>query len=110
VLGSSQNHLKIGRRDLDHPILASVKTTNSWCARSGDLQCAFPLDIPMVPSSAIAIDGECLTCGGLSLGETVRLGNFELITNYFDGLILSPIRGDTGAAFMGLAHSRASTL
>jgi membrane-bound lytic murein transglycosylase len=74
------------------------------------LQRAFPLDIPMVPSSAIAIDGECLTCGGFSLGETVRLGNFELITNYFDGLILSPIRGDTGAAFMGLARSRASTL
>jgi hypothetical protein len=38
----------------------------------------------MVPSSAITIaaDGECLTCGGFSLGETVYLGNFECITDY----------------------------
>jgi hypothetical protein len=59
------------------------------------LQRAFPLDILMVPSSAIvvAIDGEHLTCGGFSLGETVHLGNFEFITDYFDGLRLSPRRG-----------------
>jgi hypothetical protein len=46
----------------------------------------------MVPSSTITIaaDGEHLTCGGFSLGETICLGNFEFITDYFNGLSLSP--------------------
>jgi hypothetical protein len=37
----------------------------------------------MVPSSLItvAIDGECLTCGGFSIGKTVCLGSFEFITD-----------------------------
>jgi hypothetical protein len=67
------------------------------------LQRAFPLDVPMVPSSAITIaaDGECLTCGGFSLGETVRFRSFEFIADYFSGLSLSPRSGDSGAAFMG---------
>jgi hypothetical protein len=46
----------------------------------------------MVPSSVItsAADGECLTCGGFSLGEPIHLGNFEFITAYFGGLSLCP--------------------
>jgi hypothetical protein len=42
----------------------------------GDLQRAFPLDIPMVPSSAITVtaDGEHLMCGGFSQGELFALG------------------------------------
>jgi hypothetical protein len=66
----------------------------------------------MVPSSVIivAADGEHLMCGGFSLGETVRLGNFEFIADYFGGLSLSPRRGDLGAAFMGSTCSRVSTL
>jgi hypothetical protein len=65
----------------------------------------------MVPSYAItiAIDGECLMCGGFPLGETVHLGNFKFIANYFGGLSLSPRRGDTCAAFVGSPHSGAST-
>jgi hypothetical protein len=57
----------------------------------------------MVPSSMIniAAEGEHLTCGGFSLGETVRLGNFEFIADYFSGLTLSPRRGDSGTTFMG---------
>jgi hypothetical protein len=64
----------------------------------------------MVPSSAITVaaDGECLTCGGFSLGETVYLGNFECITDY-GGLNLSPRRGDSSTTFMGPTHSRASS-
>jgi hypothetical protein len=50
-----------------------------------------------------------LTCGGFSLGETVRLGNFEFITDYFSGLSLSPRIGDTGVTFMGSTHSGTST-
>jgi hypothetical protein len=46
--------------------LASAKNTNSWHARKGDLQCAFPLDVLMVPSSSltIAAGGERLSCDG----------------------------------------------
>jgi hypothetical protein len=46
--------------------LAGAKNTNSWHARKGDLKCAFPLDVLMVPSSSltIAADGERLSCDG----------------------------------------------
>jgi hypothetical protein len=102
-----QDHLKTGTHDLDHPILAGVENTDSWNVTKRDLQRAFPLDVLMVPSPAITIatDGECLTCGGLSLGETVHLGNFEVITDYFSLLSLSPRRGNSSAAFMGSTHS-----
>jgi hypothetical protein len=65
----------------------------------------------MVPSFAITIatDGERLTCSGFSLGDTVHLGNFEFIADYFDGLSFAPRRGDTVATFMGSTHSGAST-
>jgi hypothetical protein len=57
----------------------------------------------MVHSSTITIraDSEHLTCGGFSLGETVRLESFEFIADYFGSLSLSPRRGDLGVAFMG---------
>jgi hypothetical protein len=66
----------------------------------------------MVPSSAIAVaaDDERLTCGGFSLDEIVHLGNLEFIVDYFDGLSLSPRRGDTGTTFMGSTRSGAPTL
>jgi hypothetical protein len=72
---------------------------------------AFPLDVPMVHSSAItiAVDGEHLTCGGFSLDETIHLRNFEFITDYFDSLSLTPRRGDACAAFMGSTHNEAFT-
>jgi hypothetical protein len=75
------------------------------------LQRAFPLDVPMVPSSSIVVaaDGEHLTCDGFSLGETIHLGSFEFITDYLAGLSLYPRRGDAGAAFMGPTCSGAST-
>jgi hypothetical protein len=49
-----------------------------------------------------------LTCGGFSLGKTIRLGNFKFIADYFGGLVLSPRRGNTGAIFMGPTHNRTS--
>jgi hypothetical protein len=96
VLGSSQDHLGTGMRDLDHPILAVRKNNDSWHARKEDLQRAFPLDVPMVPSSTItiAIDGERLTCAGFSLSEPVCLRNFKFIADYFGDLSL-PLRGAT---------------
>jgi hypothetical protein len=66
----------------------------------------------MVPSSSIAIgtDGKRLMCSGFSLGELVRLGNFEFIIDYFSGLSPSPGGSNKGAIFMASIHSRASTL
>jgi hypothetical protein len=66
----------------------------------------------MVPSSAITIttDGECLTCSGFSLGKPIRLGNFNFIADYFDGLSLSIGGGDSGTTFMGSTRRAASTL
>jgi hypothetical protein len=74
----------------------------------GNLQRAFPVDVPMVSSSMIVVaaDGECLTCSGFSLGETVHLGNFEFIIDYFGDLSHSPRRGDVGSAFMGSTSQR----
>jgi hypothetical protein len=44
-------------------------------------------------------------CGGFSLGETVRLGSFEFIADYFGGLSLSPRRSNSSVAFMGSTHN-----
>jgi hypothetical protein len=65
----------------------------------------------MLPSSVIIVtsDGEYLMCSGFSLDETVHLGNFKFIAEYFGGLNLSTRRSDVGAAFMGSTHSGAST-
>jgi hypothetical protein len=97
--------------DLGHPVSYRCKNIDSWCAGKGDLQRAFTLDVLMVPSSVIVVaaDSEHLTFGGFSLGETVRLGNFEFIADYFVSLSLSPRRGDTSAAFMGSTHSGVPT-
>jgi hypothetical protein len=42
--------------------LAGLKNIDSWRARKGDLQRAFPLDVSMVPSSTliITVDGKHL--------------------------------------------------
>jgi hypothetical protein len=48
----------------------------------------------MVPSSMItvAVDCECLSHDGFSLGETIHFGSLEFIANCFGGLSLSPRR------------------
>jgi hypothetical protein len=71
--------------------LTSAKNSDSWHARKGDLQHAFPLDIPMVPSLALTVtdDGERLSCGGFSLSETIHFGRLEFIADGFGGLSLS---------------------
>jgi hypothetical protein len=65
----------------------------------------------MVPPSSITIatKGECLTSGGISLGETVHLGNFEFIADYFGSLSISQWKGDQRATFMGSTHTGASS-
>jgi hypothetical protein len=72
------------------------------------LQRAFPLDVLMVLSSVlvVAVDGECLACGGFTLGETVHFGRLEFITDCFGGMSLSPRRDGSDVAFMGSTHRR----
>jgi hypothetical protein len=53
VLCSSQDHLRTGMCDLDHPILVDAENIDSWCARKGDLQRALPLDVLMVRSPSL---------------------------------------------------------
>jgi hypothetical protein len=103
VLCSSQDHLRTRTCDLDHPGLADTKNTNNWLTRKGDLQHVFPLYVPMVPSSALAVaaDGKCLSCGGLSLNETICFGSLEFITDYLGGLSLSPRRDGLDNTIMG---------
>jgi hypothetical protein len=76
--------------------LAGAKSTYSCCARKGNLQRAFPLYVLMVPSSVltVATHSDRLTCGG-TLSETIRLGSFKFIADYFSGFSLSPIGGVT---------------
>jgi hypothetical protein len=54
----------------------------------------------MVPSSTLAFstNGECLTCGGFSLGETIHLGSFEFINDYVSDMSPSPRRSDSDTA------------
>jgi hypothetical protein len=90
----------------------ATENTDSWHARKGDLQHAFPLDVSMVYSSMLAVstDGECLTCSDFSLGETVHFGSLEFIVDCFGDLSLSPSRNESSAAFMGSPHNGPPTL
>jgi hypothetical protein len=86
--------------------LAGAKNSNTWLARKGELQHAFPIDVPMLPPSmlTIAADGECLSCDIFSLGETIGFGNLEFITNRFGGISLSAMAGSSSAAIIGSTH------
>jgi hypothetical protein len=50
-------------------------------------------------------DGERFTCGGFSLGKTIRLQSFEFIADYLSVLGLSPRRSDSGPVLLGSTHS-----
>jgi hypothetical protein len=65
------------------------------------------IDVPMVPTSVLTVtaDSERLSCGGFSLGETIRFGSLEFITDCFSGLSLSPMGDSSDAVTMGSTHS-----
>jgi hypothetical protein len=56
-------------------------------------------------SLIVATDGEHLTCDGFTLGETVRFGRLEFISDCFDSLILSPKGNDSDTFFVGTGRS-----
>jgi hypothetical protein len=61
----------------------------------------------MVHSSTLTIttNGEHLTYGGFSLGETICFRSLEFIVICFGSLSLSPKGSDSGSIFMGMARS-----
>jgi hypothetical protein len=69
---------------------------------------AFPLDVPMVLSSALTVtaDGERLSCGGFSLGETICFGSLKFIIDLFGGLSLSSLGDGSDAIVMGSTSGR----
>jgi hypothetical protein len=94
-------------RDLDHLILAGAKNTNNWHARKGDLQCVFPLDVPMVTSpklSFIANDNNP-TGIGLTPSETICFTSLEFTVDRFGHMSLSLDERDSSAIFVGMVHS-----
>jgi hypothetical protein len=62
----------------------------------------------MVHSSTltVATNGESLTCGGFSLGETICFGSHEFIVNCFGSLSFSPGGGGGSVPlFVGMTRS-----
>jgi hypothetical protein len=57
----------------------------------------------------VAADGERLSCGGLSLGETILFGSLEFITDHFSGLSLSPMGDGLDTIVMGSARDGPSS-
>jgi hypothetical protein len=49
-------------------------------------------------------------CDGFSLGETIHLGSFGFITDYFGDLSLSPRRNNSSATFMGSTRNGSPSL
>jgi hypothetical protein len=98
--------------DLDHPILASAENIDNLHARKGDLQRAFPLDVPMVtsPKLPFVTNGDNLTGIGLTLGETSHFDSLEFTANHLGRLSVSPYEGDSSAIFVGMVHSGSSSL
>jgi hypothetical protein len=111
VLCSLQDHLGTGTHDLDHPVLAGATNTDSWCSRKGDLQRAFPLHVPMVPSPKLSFiaNGNNLTGIGLTLGSTNRFGSMEF-TACLGHQSLSPYEWDSSAIFIGMVNSGSPSL
>jgi hypothetical protein len=62
-------------------LFTSAKSTDSWHARKGDLQCDFPRDILMVYSSVLTVstDGECLMCSASPSIKLFTLGALSLL-------------------------------
>jgi hypothetical protein len=66
----------------------------------------------MVHSSMLIIttDGEHLTCNGFSLGETIRFGGLDFITDCFSSLSLSPKGNNSCVIFIRMARSGSPSL
>jgi hypothetical protein len=92
MLCSSQDHLRIGMRDLDHPISFRRKNIDSWHARKEDLQSTSSLYVPMVPSPKLPFVANVHNPTDVSLdpGSTIHFGRLEFTIDRLGCLSLSP--------------------
>jgi hypothetical protein len=72
--------------------LVGAKNTDSWHARKGDLQRAFPLDVLMVPSPKLSFvaNGNNPTGVGLAPGSTIHFSGMEFTADRLGRLSLFP--------------------
>jgi hypothetical protein len=112
VLCSSQNHLRTGTRDLDHPVHIGAKNIGSWRVKKGDLQRTFPLDVPMVPSPKLFFlaNSSNPTDVGLALSKTIHFNSLEFTADHLGHISLSPKERDSGTLFIGMVHNRSLSL
>jgi hypothetical protein len=113
VLHSSQDHLRIGTCDFDHPISCwCQKNTDSWHARKGYLQRAFPLDDLMVPTPKLSFiaNNNNPTDVGLAPDSTIHFDSLGFIADHLGRLSLFPQERELGAIFIGMIHSGSSSM
>jgi hypothetical protein len=80
--------------------------------QEGGFVVCFPLNVLMVhsPKPTIITNSNRQTDVGFTLGETIHFGSLEFITDRFSSLSL-PLEGsDSGGIFVGMVHSRSSSL
>jgi hypothetical protein len=76
------------------------------------LHCAFPLDVPMVPSLKLSFvaNGNHPTDVGLAPRSTIHIGSLEFTTDRLGRLSLSPQEWDSSIVFVGMVHNRSPSL
>jgi hypothetical protein len=99
-------------RDLEDLVICQCRKQQQLVRLVGGFVACFPLNVLMVLSSTLTVttDSEWLTCGGFSLGKTVRFRSLEFIADCSGSLSLSPKGTDSGTIFMGIAHSGSPSL
>jgi hypothetical protein len=91
--------------------LVNAKNNDSWYARKGDLQHAFPLDVLMITSPKLCFiaNGNNPTGVSLALGETIHFGNLVFTADRFGHLSLSSDERNSGTIFIGIMHNGSSS-
>jgi hypothetical protein len=107
-----KTNLKLECTILTTLLFASAENTDIWHARKGDLQRAFPLDVPMVCLLKLTFvaNGNNLTGVDIAPSETIYFGSLEFTADRFGRLSLSPKGVDLGAIFVGMVHNRLPSL
>jgi hypothetical protein len=104
--------LELETCDLVHHVICRCRKHQQLASQEGGFVVCFPLNILMVHSSTLVVttNGEHLTCGGFSLGETVCFGILEFIAVCFGSLSHSPEENDSVTVSVGMARSGSSLL